>query len=54
MDNIFEDLIRFTYVMQSPLLAHSNYLRLILAKYGVIFSKYAFLNFRARNYMAYI
>jgi hypothetical protein len=54
MDNIFGDLIRFTYLMQSPLLAHGNYLRLTLAKHGVIFPKYAFLNFHARNYMAYI
>jgi hypothetical protein len=47
-------LIRFTYLMQSPLLAHGNYLGLILAKHGVIFPKYAFLNFRAKKYMAYI
>jgi hypothetical protein len=54
MDNIFGDLIRFTYLMQTPLLAHDNYLLLTLAKHGVIFPKYVFLNFRARNYMAYI
>jgi hypothetical protein len=54
MNNIFKNLIRFIYLMQSPLLAHGNFLRLILAKHGVNFLKYAFFNFRAKNYIAYI
>jgi hypothetical protein len=38
--------------MQSPLLAHGNYLGLNLAKHGVIFPKYVFLNFHVKK--AYI
>jgi hypothetical protein len=48
------DLVRFSYLIQSPPLAHVNGLELILAKHGVIFLKYVFFHFRAKNYMAYI
>jgi hypothetical protein len=37
MNNIFRDLIMFTYLMQSPLLAHDTYLGLIVGKHSVIF-----------------
>jgi hypothetical protein len=40
--------------MQSLLLAHVNCIGLNLVKHDVLFFKYVFFNFRARNYMAYI
>jgi hypothetical protein len=49
MNNIFRDLIRFSYLMQSPLLAHVNYLGLNPTKHRVIFSKCGFFNFRAKK-----
>jgi hypothetical protein len=48
------DLIKFLYLMRTPLLAHANCLGLILPKHGVIFPQYAFSNFCAKNCMAYI
>jgi hypothetical protein len=53
MDNIYRDFIRFSYLVQSPLVAYVNFLGLILAKHGLIFSKCIFFNFRAKDYMAY-
>lgn len=45
----FRDLIIFSYLMQRPLFSHVKCIGVIPPKPGVIFSQYAFFNFRAKT-----
>jgi hypothetical protein len=51
MEMFFGDLIIFSYLMQIPLFYNVTYIGVIMPKLGIIFSLYAFLNFRAKKWL---